>query len=213
MNPNDEVRDAILRHLYAVHEKASSPRSAAIKISELQRAMKEAHGYKRNQIGGNLSYLMSTGHVAEVVENRTYATQGGTIQSSPAITYKITDKGVDRMERGSLFQRPATGQHINVTNINGVTTIGDHNVVNVRYADLSQELSDLRTQLVADVSLDEESKLNAAGDIDTILGQIQKTKPNAGLIREAWRGVEAIATSAGAVDAVHKIAHLVGHIT
>ena len=60
MNPNDEIRNAILRYLYEVHEKASSPKTAALKISQLQKAMKERAGYKRNVIGGNLDIMIST---------------------------------------------------------------------------------------------------------------------------------------------------------
>src|SRR4051812_17584659 len=39
VNPNDGTRDAILRRLYQVHEAAKSPRSAAVKVSELHRAL------------------------------------------------------------------------------------------------------------------------------------------------------------------------------
>jgi hypothetical protein len=57
VNPNDATRDAILRHLHAVHEKAKSPRSAAVKISELQKALRPL-GLKQQQVGSNLDYLV-----------------------------------------------------------------------------------------------------------------------------------------------------------
>lgn len=184
VNPDDEIRDAILRHLYSVHQKASSPTSAAIKVSDLHKAMKVL-GYKRNKIGGPLDYLIQTGHAVEVVEERTYPTKGGTVQSSPQKTYKISDKGVDRVQKASLFQQLPTGRHINVTTISGVTVVGDNNVVSTKYADLSQELSALRTTLLSAHEVAEADKLNVAADIDTIRSQLQKPEPDGGLIRRA----------------------------
>jgi hypothetical protein len=169
-------------------------------------------GYKRTVIGGNLDYLIQTGYVAEVVEDRTYRTHGGTMQSSPVYTYKITDQGVDRMERASLFQQPRTGQQVNVTTISGVTVVGDNNVVNTRYVDLSQDLQALRALILAAPDLSER-KLDAAADIDTIRSQLQKPEPDAGLIRKAWTGVERVATVAGAADAVQKIVPLIDLLT
>jgi hypothetical protein len=211
MNPNDAVRDAILRHLYDVHRQASSPQTAAKKISDIQKAMK-ALGIQRSQVGGNLDYLIDTGFVVAVVEQRSYPSRGGTVQSSPVRTYKVSHKGVDRMERASLFQQPPTGQHINVTTINGVTVVGDQNVVNTLYTDLSQALTALRADVLASDTLGEEDKLNAVADIDTIQSQLQKPRPNAGLIRQAWTGVEAIATAAGVVEAAERIAGLISQI-
>jgi hypothetical protein len=52
-----------------------------------------------------------------------------------------------------------------------------------------------------------------AADIDTIRSQLQKPEPDGGLIRRAWTGVEALATSAGAVDAVAKIAAVIAQVT
>jgi len=40
-NPNDIIRDAILRHLYEIHKKARSPDSTAIGIRDLQRDLKK----------------------------------------------------------------------------------------------------------------------------------------------------------------------------
>jgi hypothetical protein len=208
MNPNDEIRDAILRHLYSVHAKAQSPSSAAIKIRELHKAMKVL-GYKSTVVGGNLAYLIDTGFVDKVVEERTYRTQGGTMQSSPVTTYKVSAKAVDRMERASLFAQQPTGQQINVTTINGVTVVGDKNVVSTRYTDLSEHLEELRTLVLSSSEISERDKLDAAADIDTIRSQLQKPEPDGGLIRRAWQAVERVATAGGAADAVQKIAPLI----
>src|SRR5205823_196788 len=132
------------------------------------------------QVGGNLDYLIQTGYTVAVTEQRMYPTKGGTMQSSPVRTYKISDKGVDHMEKASLFKQPPTGQQINVTTISGVTVVGDNNVVNTRYADLSHQLGSLRTELLAAPNLSDTDKLNVAADIDTIRSQLQKPDPDGG---------------------------------
>src|SRR5213596_201321 len=107
MNPNDASRDAILRHLYAVHEKAKSPRSAAVKISELQKALRPS-GLKQQDVGRNLDYLVQKGWVREDVVTRTFMTRRGTTQSADQVTYKISDVGIDRLESASVYERSAT---------------------------------------------------------------------------------------------------------
>ena len=81
MNPNDVTRDAILRHLHAVHEKAKSPRSAAVKISELQKALRPL-GLKQQDVGSNLDYLVQKGWVREDIVSRTFTSTPRSPRSS-----------------------------------------------------------------------------------------------------------------------------------
>jgi hypothetical protein len=103
-NPNDETRDAILRHLYEVHQKAKSPRSTGVGIRDLQKALKDALGNKQQEVSGNLDYLVQKGWVREEAEPRTFQTSRGTVQASLKVTCKISDVG----------HRPARGRRINV---------------------------------------------------------------------------------------------------
>lgn len=86
MNPNDVIRDSILRYLYDVHGAAKSPKSAATGIRDLQKAMKEAHGYKQQEVASNLDYLIQKGWAVTVVEDRSFQTPRGTTQQAERVT-------------------------------------------------------------------------------------------------------------------------------
>src|SRR5437667_8024900 len=103
-NPNDAIRDAILRHLHGVHKKARSPKSAGLLVSELSRALK-TKGYKQQEVASNLDYLVQKGWVREIVEHRSFTTKAGTTQSAERRTYKVSDSGIDRLEAASMYQR------------------------------------------------------------------------------------------------------------
>jgi hypothetical protein len=80
-NPNDVIRDAILRHLYDVHQNARGPKGVAIGIRDLQSSMKTL-GISQKQINSNLDYFVQKGWVAIIEERRTFRTKGGTTQES-----------------------------------------------------------------------------------------------------------------------------------
>lgn len=60
-NPNDLIRDAILRELREVYVSARSVRATAIGIKDLQRRLREKHGYKQQEVAANLTYLIQKG--------------------------------------------------------------------------------------------------------------------------------------------------------
>lgn len=72
-NPNDAVRDAILRHLYEVHRNARGPKGVAIGIRDLHRAMK-AQNIGPKDVNSNLDYLLQKGWIAKIEERRTFKT-------------------------------------------------------------------------------------------------------------------------------------------
>lgn len=109
-NPNDEIRDKILRHLYEVHRRARGPRGVGIGIRDLQTALR-AQGVKQADLVANLDYLVQKGWVRETVEQRTFRTKGGTTQVSERRTYKISDIGIDKLE-GASFYRPIGGRRL-----------------------------------------------------------------------------------------------------
>lgn len=193
-NPNDQIRDGLLRHLYKVHQRARSPRMASVGIRDLHKAMKESAGYKQKEVGSNLDYLIQRGWVNEVVEERKFTTARGTTQSSPRVTYKISDVGIDHLEGASVYERPPTGARLDITNIQGVTVVGDGNVVNAAYADLSRVLGVLREAVLGSEMADE-AKLEATSDIDALQSQLQKPHPDPSVIKKIWTGVEKVVTA------------------
>lgn len=207
MNENDVIRDAILRHLHLVHQKAKSPRSAGLKITDLNKAMKEL-GYKQQQVAHNLDYLIQKGWAREDVETRMFTTPRGTTQPSEKRTYKISDVGIDRLEAASVYERPPAGATINVTNINGVTVVGDGNVVSTRFTELSDALGTFREAVLASDELTETRKLEVIADVDALRSQLQKPEPDPELVGRLWTSVE----RAGLVGGLAQLAITVGEL-
>jgi hypothetical protein len=208
-NPKDAVRDHILRKLYEFNQTSRSAKKVAVLPSVLARAMKSSFGYKQQEVASNLDYLVDKGWVREVIEPRTFTTPSGTSQSSERRTYKISSTGVDRLEHASLFQQPPTGAHVNITNISGVVNIGDGNVVNAEFTGLSRLLTAARKRLAADASLSEEARLNVLSDLDGLVTQIQKPKPNLTVVRALWEGVKAVGAVGGAAELIEKASQLI----
>lgn len=207
MNPDDERRDQILRFLYERHKSARGINKIPIGIRDLQREMKQRHGMKQQEVPSNLDYLMQVGWVREVVRARTFKT-GGMELGREQITFKISDVGINHLEAGSVFKKPETATSINITNIKGVTVVGDGNVVNTQFTDLSKALDELDRALAAS-GLSDEQKLDAAGDISTIRTQIAKKNPLKTVVTGAWQSLEHIATAAGVVEAARQVAELI----
>jgi hypothetical protein len=205
---NDAIRDALLRFLLEVHRKAKSPRSAGIGVRDLQGAMKDRLGIKQQDVASNLDYLVQKGWVKEVVTARSFQTPRGTTQQAEKVTYKISDTGIDRFEGASTYQRADLRPHVNITNVHGVTVVGDGNVVNTTFTDLSRVLNDLRTAVLSSRTLDDEAKLNVAADIETLQTQLQKPEPDKSIVQRAWAGIQAATTAAEFIQFAAKAAEL-----
>jgi len=210
-NPNDAIRDAILRHLYRLHRTARGPKGVGTKIRELQSATKKL-GIGRADVISNLDYLVQKGWVREVVTPRSYTTPGGMTQQSEVRTYKISDVGIDKLEGASAYRREEHFSRINVANVGGVTIIGDGNVVNTEFTDLSRALAELEKALVESSGLSDEQKLNIAADIGSLQSQLSKPTPNRQVIRTVWSGIEKAVTAAGFVEIVQKVSNLLSSL-
>lgn len=206
-NPNDIIRDNILRYLYGVHNKARSPKSAAQGIRDITKGMK-SFGHKQSELASNLDYLIQKGWVREVVEHRSFTTDKGTTQNAEKRAYKISDTGIDKLEAASVYQQRSYESRLNITNISGVTVVGDGNVVNTNYTDLSRTLNDLKQAVLSAASMTDRDKLNAVSDIDTLQAQIQKPEPDKAVIKRIWSGIEKMVTAAGIIDITQKIGSL-----
>jgi hypothetical protein len=207
-NPNDTVRDAILRHLYEVHRRAKSPRSAGEGIRDVQRAMKESEGYKQQDVAANLDYLVQKGWVREEIEARSFQTQRGTTQMSEKVTYKISEIGIDLLEGASTFERTDLRPHVNITNVQGVTVLGDGNVVNTNFTDVLRGLDRLRVAVIESPELDDSARLNVVADIDTIVTQLQKPEPDKSIVRRAWEAIQVAVVAGEAAELAVKASEL-----
>jgi hypothetical protein len=208
LNPHDATRDAILRQLYVTHEKARSPKTSGLRIMELAQALKPA-GLKLQEVASNLDYLVQKGWAREIIEKRSFTTPRGTTQEAEKRTYKISDLGIDHLEAASLYRRPSLSPHINISNIRGVTVVGDGNVVNTTFTDLSRVLSDVRDAILSEPQLSEDSRLDLIADVDSLQAQLQKPSPNKTVVQKLWSGIERAAAVGGVIEFVLKASELI----
>ena len=206
-NPNDLIREKILRHLYEVHQNARSLKSAGTNMRDLKSAMKQK-GVAQQEVVANLDYLIQKGWVGEVVEEKMYTTGTGVTVPSTSRRYKITDVGVDKVEGESVFQRRDRYAGIKVTNIKGVTVVGNENVVNVEYSDLYSALDGLENAASMSDNLSDEDKLNVIADVESLKNQLSKPEPDKTIVSKLWSGIEKTAKVAGLVQSLAQIAPL-----
>jgi hypothetical protein len=208
MNPNDEKRDQILRFLHDRHRTTRGIRKIPIGIRDLQGEMKKRFDMTQPDVASNLDYLVQVGWVKEVTKERSFKTGRGMEISAEQVKYKISDIGINHLEAGTMFRKPETAGAINITNIKGVTVVGDGNVVNTQLTDLSRALDQLDKAIAASKLTDEE-KLDAAGDLATLRTQIAKQNPLKAVMQGAWNSLERVATVGGAAEAATRVGELI----
>ncbi|MBZ5614836.1 MAG: hypothetical protein LAO23_12570 [Acidobacteriia bacterium] len=96
-NPNDAIRVAILRHLYAIHQQEATAANAGLAINQLSEGLKKK-GYDDRKVASNLDYLVLKGLVREIVEHPRIWTIPGTTESADAKTYTISHSGIEQVE-------------------------------------------------------------------------------------------------------------------
>lgn len=190
---NNEIRRFLLEYLYERNQNATSARSdktgAAVKISVMRRELKESLGLTQSEVRRNLTYLISQGWIEEQSIVKNVPTPRGAVIPSVTSYYVITAAGIDKIEGPGEFtmdkfhgiQIEATGQNI--------ITVGDGNQVNSKFADVAQELAELKEELRESPELGEAEKVAAIGDIDSIQSQLAKPEPNSSVITTLWEGV------------------------
>jgi hypothetical protein len=215
-NPNDAFRRQILRYFYDRNAAATSMRGkkgAAVKISDVKKELKASLGLTQQQVVSNLTYLIDRGWVeVEEVTKEVRPRGGSTSVPSTTAYYKITAKGIDRIEGGSDFEpRERYGEiNVNATGAN-VITLGDGNIVNAAFNDLRMELDELKRQIV-ESDLPDDQKLEAAVDIETIKDQLAKADPDPLVTSTLWSRVEKAALLAGLAEFAANVGHLIAPI-
>jgi hypothetical protein len=211
-NPNDAIRNQILRYFYARNAAATSrfgKKGSAVKISDAKRDLKAQHGLTQQQVMSNLTYLIDRGWVKTVTQEKTVQVRGGTVPS--VVTwYEIAAPGIEKIEGESEFkpQDRFPGININASGSN-VITLGDGNVVNVKYEQLHKALDELKTAVAANRKLSDPEKLDVTVDIESVKDQLVKAAPNRRVVQDLWNGIEKLVTAAGLVDYSVKVATLI----
>jgi hypothetical protein len=159
-------------------------------------------------VQSNLTYLLSEGWVEEVTVEKSFNAPGGTVIPSTTSFYRITARGIDKIEGQGEFTMPKfEGININATGHN-IITLGDGNQIKAEFSELGDALVSLRTAII-DAKTSEETKMTLVADIDTIETQLAKPTPSRQIIAAAWEGVKMAATIDGCVGLVAKAAALI----
>jgi hypothetical protein len=212
MNPNDNRRDKILRFLYERHQTAQGITAIPIGIQDLRRGMKTRYGMKQSEVASNLDYLIQVGWVRPDVKSRSFVTGRGMVLDREQTKYKISEVGINHLEAASMFKKPQAASQVNITNVQGVTVVGDGNVVNARFTELSSAVDELDQAIADSRQLTDEQKLDAAGDISSIRAQVAKKNPDPSTIRSAWEGLKVLPVLGDAADAIAKVGKLLSSL-
>jgi hypothetical protein len=125
-NPNDAIRQHILRYFYDRNAQATSrfgKKGSAVKISDVKRELKAQAGLTQQQVMSNLTYLLDREWVKAIEQRKEVSTRGGTTVPSVVTFYEISAQGIERIEGESDFQTPErfAGINIQATGSNVIT--------------------------------------------------------------------------------------------
>jgi len=213
MNPNDKIRQQILRYFYERNLNATSrmgKKGSAIKISDAKRELKDSYGLAQKEVMSNLTYLIDNGWVKTIPIEKTVKVATGTVPQT-TVYYEITAKGIDKIEGGSQFEPKERYAGINITATgSNVITLGDGNVVNAEFKELHAALEDLKATIGSSSKLRDPEKLDLSVDVESIKDQLAKARPNKTIIGQLWAGLEKMAVlSGGIADAYNKVVPLI----
>ncbi len=199
----------ILSYLFEVHRKARSRKSVRVPTSVLKKELKKSD-LKEAEIVHNLDYLIQSNWVDVETEESEFKTPKGFTRKQTKEYYKISDSGINQFEGTSQYQRVDSSiAGIKVTNVQGVTIVGNQNVVNAQFPELYRTLS-LLSESVRASTLTDEDKLNFSKDIETIKDQLSKPAPDRGIIRLAWEKLKPLATVSGVITLFEQASKLIG---
>jgi hypothetical protein len=209
---DDQVREIILRYLFARNRNATSRRGkstgAAATISIMRAELKASHALTGQQVHSNLTYLESQGWVEDRPLTKSVTTRTGGVIPSTTSYYIITAAGIDRVGGPSMFTRDRfEGIRIEATGQN-IITLGDGNQVNARFQALGEALSELRQAIKESHNIEETRKMDLVVDVDTIQMQLARPSPNRELISKLWEGINRAASVAGLAEAAVKVGGL-----
>ncbi len=122
-------------------------------MGEVKKGMKGLSVMEK-RIVSNLTYLLQNRWVEQEV--RQFIVQpGGRSVMTRKVLYRISSAGINRYEGPSAFERTEWMAGINITNVHGVTIIGNDNVVSSQFTELYRNLDLLGSEIRASAALDD----------------------------------------------------------
>lgn len=208
---NDLIRDLIIEFLYEKSINARGINQRRCAISPIARCIKN-RGFSEQLVAHNLGYLIDAGWVKGESESTTLHSGFGGMRSKPIKIktnyYLITDKGINQFEQESKYQKKVIAG-INITNIGGITVVGDNNYVQTNSKELYQVLSEIKTSILVTNEVNDKTKLEIKSDIETIQAQLAKENPAKDIIRLSWSSLGILATVDGVISLYQKAESLV----
>lgn len=198
---NDEVRQKILAFLSDCRKKARGLDSLMASSSDIKKAMAK-FTISQNETVQNLDYLVQHDWVDEKVIKRPYTTPKGIEIPNEKHLFGLSAIGIKYIEGESEFDRTSVFSGINITNIGGVTVVGNNNVVRNEFVDVLRIFNQMEGMVKMTDQLSEEQKLDVQADIQTIKNQLSKSKPSKDILQKAMEGISFIGSIPGFVDVV-----------
>lgn len=208
---DDEIRQKILVFLSDCRKKARGLDSLMASSSEIKKAMAK-FTISQNDTIRNLDYLVQHGWIDEKITKRPYTTPRGIEIPNEKHLFGLSAIGIKYNEGESEFDRTSVFSGINITNIGGVTVVGNNNVVRNEFVDILRAFNQLEGVVKISDKLSEEQKLNVQADIQTIKNQLSKTTPSKDILQKAMDGISFIGALPGfaevlktASEMIHKL--------
>ena len=206
----DELRVKVLEYFYNSYKSPRGMSSYKIPITTATSDLKKL-GIERKDALRAMIYLLETQWLKKETTESQYNTGKQTVTNKKDF-YKISSDGIDYFEGLSKFRRENKLAGINITNLQGVVSIGDNNYIQNQYSDLFKLLDGMGKQLRFSQEIDDQEKINYQAEIETIKAQLVKPKPDKEIVGKAWNTLKAIATIGGVVGFYEKIVPLIQHL-
>lgn len=204
---NDEIRKKILVFLDQKRKSARSLKSLQCTVTDIKRGLKELN-ISQSEVVTNLDFLVQNGWVREVIDHRTFKSPKGFELPSETRRYRLSDSGIRYLEGESTFDRSSMFAGINITNVGGVTVVGNNNAVRTEYLEIFRILDQLESEVKISDKLSDEQKLSAVSDVRTIKNQLSKVKPDLGIVKAAIAAISFLGSVDGLVDLFQKVQNL-----
>jgi len=184
----DQIREDVLQYLFDRYKKSRSVKKQAASISEIKKALKPK-GHKEQDVTGAISFLIDRDWVKEIKEKTKFFIKNR-LTEGEKLVYRISDIGITHFEGPSKFLSSNRFSGISITNIQGVTVVGNNNIVRNEYLELFRELEELGDQIRSSNQLSDDDKVDVQNDLDTIKSQLGKSKPEKNIIKIAWENIK-----------------------
>ena len=208
---NDEIRKKILEFLDQKRKKARSLKSIQATVTDIKTGLK-SDGISQGEVVTNLDYLVQNGWVREEIESRTFKSAKGFEFPSETRRYRLSDVGVKYIEGDSVFDRSNSFNGINITNMGGVTVVGNNNAVRNEFLDVFRVLDQLENEVKLTDKIEDDQKLSAVSEIRTVKSQLSKPNPNIGTLKAAVSAISFLGSIDGLINLYQKVEQFVNSL-